>query len=111
MEKVAHYSAILERMIADEAERVSTMSDLEICVICDTVRHHYQLLYIGWQGVRRIFSPIIHVRIHNGKVWIEQDGTEDGIATRLLAAGIPREEIVLAFYSPQKRPFTEFAVA
>lgn len=111
MENLAHYSAILERIIADEAERVSTSTDVEVCVLCDPVRHHYQLLYVGWQGVKRVFSPLIHLRLHNGKVWIEQDGTEEGIATRLLAAGIPREEIVLAFYSPQKRPYTEFAVA
>lgn len=111
MENLAHYSAILERLIADEAERVSTATDVEVCVICDPVRHHYQLLYLGWQGVKRVFSPLIHLRLHNGKVWIEQDGTEDGIATRLLAAGIPREAIVLAFYSLQKRQYTEFAVA
>lgn len=111
MEKITHYSAILERIIADEAERVSTQSDVEVCVICDPFRHHYQLLYLGWQGINRVFSPLIHLRIHNDKVWIEQDGTEDGVATRLLAAGLSHEEIVLAFYSPQKRPFTDFAVA
>ena len=111
MEKLTHYSAILARLIADEADRASTATDVEVCVICDPVRHHYQLLYLGWQGITRVFSPLIHLRLHNGKVWIEQDGTEEGIATRLLDAGIPREEIVLAFYSPHKRQYTEFAVA
>lgn len=111
MEKIAYYSAILERLLADEAERASTQTDLEVCVVCDTARHHYQLLYLGWQGINRVFSPLIHARIHNGKIWIEQDGTEDGVATRLLELGLTKEEIVLAFYSPQKRPFTEFAAA
>lgn len=111
MEKVAHYGTLLERIIADEAERISTLTDLEVCIVCDSVRHHYQLLYVGWHDLKRVFSPLIHVRIHNGKVWIEQDGTEEGIASQLLTAGVPREEIVLAFYSPQKRRFTEFAVA
>jgi hypothetical protein len=37
--------------------------------------------------------------------------TEEGIATRLRDAGIPREESVLAFYAPQKRQYTEFAVS
>lgn len=111
MEKLTHYSAILERLIAGEAERVSTSTDVEVCIICDPVRQQYQLLYVGWQGVKRVFSPLIHLRLHNGKVWIEQDGTEEGIATRLLAAGVPREDIVLAFYSPEKRRYSEFAVA
>jgi len=111
MEKLARHSAILTQLIAQEAQRVSTHPEIEVCQICDPVRHHYQLLYLGWQGVKRVFTPMIHLRLHNGKVWVEQDGTEDGVANHLLAAGIPREEIVLAFYSPQKRPYTEFAVA
>ena len=111
MEKIAHYSAILARIIAEEAARVSTHPDVEVCQVCDPVGHHYQLLYVGWQGIKRVFTPMIHLRIHNSKVWVEHDGTEEGVATQLLAAGIPRDEIVLAFYSPQKRPFTAFAVA
>ena len=111
MENIAQYSALLTQIIAEEAERVSTHTNLEICQICDPVRHHYQLLYLGWQDLRRVFSPMIHLRIHNGKIWIEQDGTEEGVATQLLAAGIPHDAIVLAFHSPHKRPFTEFAAA
>ncbi|MEN8221606.1 MAG: element excision factor XisI family protein, partial [Pseudomonadota bacterium] len=39
-----------------------------------------------------------------------QDWTEDGIATELLKAGVPNNEIVLGFRNPKKRPLTEFAV-
>ena len=35
---------------------------------------------------------------------------EEGIAAHLLEAGIPKEDIVLAFHSPDMRPYTEFAV-
>ncbi len=44
-------------------------------------------------------------------IWIEQDWTENGIATELLKAGVSNEEIVLGFRHPKKRPMTEFAVA
>ena len=111
MEKIARYRAILGQIIAHEARQRSTQPDIEVCQICDDVHQHYQLLYLGWQATTRVFAPVIHLRIHAGKVWIEHDGTEDGVAAQLLAAGIPRDEIVLAFYSPQKRPYTEFAVA
>ena len=43
--------------------------------------------------------------------WIQQDGTEDGIATDLMVAGIPKERIVLGFKRPESRKYTEFAVA
>jgi len=49
--------------------------------------------------------------LHNNKIYIEEDLTEDGIATNLLVAGVPREDIVLAFHPPEMRPYTEFAVA
>jgi hypothetical protein len=51
------------------------------------------------------------VEIIDGKIWIQRDGTEHGIANELLAAGIPRQRIVLGFQSRNVRPYTEFAVA
>ncbi|MEZ4861109.1 MAG: element excision factor XisI family protein [Caldilineaceae bacterium] len=51
------------------------------------------------------------MRLHNDKFYIEVDGTEQGIATDLLEAGVPKEDIVLAFHHPAMRPYTEFAVA
>lgn len=42
---------------------------------------------------------------------ITWDGIEDGMATELLAAGIPKEKIVLGWKSPQLRKLTEFAVS
>lgn len=49
--------------------------------------------------------------LQNGKVWIEEDLTEDGIATWLLEHGVPNMEIVLGFQPPLIRPSGEFAVA
>jgi hypothetical protein len=36
---------------------------------------------------------------------------EKGIATNLMAAGVPKSDIVLEFQATYKRPYTEFAVA
>jgi XisI protein len=49
--------------------------------------------------------------IRNGKVWFQHDGAEDGVASQLVAAGIPREHIVLAFKPPEARPLTDYAAA
>jgi len=54
---------------------------------------------------------IAHLRIRNEKIWVEADNTDALIVQQLLDAGIPKQSIVLAFHSPQKRPLTEFAVA
>jgi hypothetical protein len=54
---------------------------------------------------------IAHLRVRNRKIWVEADNTDIQIVEQLLDAGVPKGSIVLAFHSPQKRPFTEFAVA
>ncbi|MFN9648942.1 MAG: element excision factor XisI family protein, partial [Pseudanabaena sp.] len=53
----------------------------------------------------------VYVRIRDQKFWIEEDWTEVGIANELIALGVPKEDIVLGFHSPQMRPYTDFAVA
>ncbi len=68
-------------------------------------------MYAGWNGPYRIHGSVLHLDIREGKVWIQYDGTEEGIADELVAAGIPPERIVLAFKSPDIRPHTGFAVA
>ncbi|MEB3229320.1 MAG: element excision factor XisI family protein, partial [Synechocystis sp.] len=54
------------------------------------------------QGCRPSFSD---------KVWIQHDGTENGIAHELEAAGIPKKQIVLAFKPITNRQLTEYAVS
>lgn len=53
---------------------------------------------------------IIDLEIINGKIWIQRDGTEDGIAADLLAAGVPKSNLILAFHPPEIRQHTDFAV-
>lgn len=81
----------------------------ESTLIFDSDHDHYLLLIIGWQGDKRIKNTMIHLRLKGGKIWIEEDWTEDGVATDLLQAGVPRDEIVLAFHPPHLRKYTEFA--
>jgi len=44
-------------------------------------------------------------------VWIQHDGTEKGVVEELVALGIPRNKIVLAFHKPEMRKYTPYAVA
>ena len=46
---------------------------------------------------------MIYVRLKDGQIWIERDLTEDGSATELLAAGMPQEDLVLAYHVPELR--------
>lgn len=48
--------------------------------------------------------------IKEGKIWIQQDGTESGVANELVGLGVPKEAIVLAYQPLYKRAYTAFAV-
>jgi len=52
----------------------------------------------------------VHIDIKNGKIWIQHDGTERGVANDLVEWGVPKEDIVLAFHAPYRRQYTGFAV-
>jgi hypothetical protein len=69
------------------------------------------LIETGWQNNRRIYGTLIHIDIIGEKIWIQQDGTEEGIANELTRLDIPKDQIVLAYKSPERRQITEFAVS
>jgi hypothetical protein len=84
--------------------------DIKCVPVYDTDRDHYLLVVIGWDD-QRIHGCIVHIDLIDGKFWIQRDGTEQGIATDLLNAGVPKDRIVLAFHRVKDRPLTGFAVA
>ena len=111
MDRLATYREIVKRLITEYVTWKPSYGDIEVETIFDESQNHYELVYAGWNGYRRIHGAVIHVDIRDGKVWIQHDGTEGGIAEELVRAGIPREHIVLAFHHPDKRKYTQFAVA
>jgi hypothetical protein len=111
MDRINEYGAVVRRILDEYAAFIPSEEDIEIEKIYDDARGHYELLFIGWEKKRRIHGCVLHVDIKGGKVWIQHDGTEEGIAGELVAAGIPKERIVLAFHPPYKRPYTGYAVA
>lgn len=62
----------------------------------------------GMDGIKRVHGCILHVAIVDNKIWIHRDETEDGIVVELLNAGITKDNIVLGFYPPDMRKYSEF---
>jgi hypothetical protein len=79
--------------------------------VVDQEQERFVLLELGWANGRRVNDVYLHVHLKGGKSWIEEDWTEDGFATELVAAGVPKGDIVLGFHPPERRHLTEFAVA
>ncbi len=113
MDKLTRYRGLIKRILTEyqEITRHQPASGVEHLLLMDDERGHYMWLKLGWSGDERVNNVIANIRLRDGKFWIEEDWTEDGIATDLLEAGAPKEDIVLAFHHPEERPYTEFAAA
>jgi hypothetical protein len=103
MDRVESYRAIIRRIIAEQAAVQPAAGNVELVPVCDDMSGHYLVLMVGWDGYDRIDAPVIHIRLHEGKVWLEEDNTDAQVADQLLEAGIPQEAIVLAFQHPTER--------
>ncbi len=78
----------------------------------DHERGHFQLVRVGWKKYERTYQCVLHLDIKpDGKVWIQEDWTERGVALELADLGIPKSAIVLAFYAPARREQTTFTVS
>ena len=85
--------------------------DIRIEAVFDSANDRYLLVNVGWDKKGRVHGTLVHVDLIDGKFWIQRDGTEEGIASELVRAGIPKQRIVLAFRRPEVRQFTDYAVA
>jgi hypothetical protein len=110
MDKLTRYREIVRRVIEEYASYKPSHGEIETEAIVDPVRDHYEVMHVGWDGMRRVHGSVVHIDIHGDKVWIQYDGTSRPVADELEAAGIPREDIVLAFHPAKLRHHTGYAV-
>jgi hypothetical protein len=110
MDRVERYREIVRRLIEEYARYKPSHGEIETEAITDRDHDHYEVMHVGWDGVRRVHGSVVHVDIIDGKVWIQYDGTSCPVADELIAAGIPREDSVLGFHPADVRPLTGFAV-
>jgi hypothetical protein len=118
MANVDHYRQLVQDLLENYSKVDFNNPDLETELIFGTQRvgaassqkNRYQVVHVGWSNKRRVYGCVLHLDIKDGKIWIQHDGTEGGIALELVDRGVPKQDIVLGFHSPFKRQFTEFAV-
>ena len=113
MDRIEHYREIIQQLLTEKEARYRPFTPSGVRQFCalDIERDQYLLINTGWRETRRLHGATLYLRIENGKIWIEEDWTEEGIATELIAQGVPREDIVLGFQPPTARTETELAAA
>ncbi|MEZ4663458.1 MAG: XisI protein [Caldilineaceae bacterium] len=110
MDRLEKYRNAIETVINEYANIEPAYGDISMEAVTDREHDHYEVMMMGWDNHERVHSSIIHIDILNNKIWIQHDATDTGVAYELVELGVPKEDIVLAFHPPYKRPYTEFAV-
>lgn len=111
MDKLESYRNAIQQIIHRHSKHNPSHGAIEAIPVCDTANDNFMLLDAGWDCTGRVHAVALHLRILDGKIKVEWDGTEYGIAQELIDAGVPSEEIVLSFYRPDRLPRMERAAA
>ncbi|AKG24207.1 XisI protein [Calothrix sp. 336/3] len=104
------YRDIIAKVLRDYADFLGNDEDVQTELVFDTERDRYLLVETGWQDGYRIYGTLLHIDIIDNKLWIQHDGTEEGVAVDLVSEGIPKEQIVLGFRTLEQQKYTEFPV-
>lgn len=113
MDRVEQYTTLIKQALHEYVTLVQKSPHLpyQAVMAFDDEHQQYLVRKVGWQENKRILKTVLHLALHNDKIYIEEDWTEEGIATWLLEHGVPSTDIVLSFQPPLIRAYSEFAVA
>jgi len=110
MDTSTDYPTLIKQMLLAYVESPPAAEDIQAYTLFDDKTGNYALIEAGWQKDKYLHHTIIHVGYKNGKIWIYCDNTEEGIATELVEAGVPKTNIVLGFRPIELRQYTGFAI-
>ena len=105
------YVRLIKQILLEHSRIKPAHGEIDTTVNFDDERANYALLQSGWDGDSYLHGAVVHIRIIEGKIWIQYDGTEEGVATELIELGVPKSKIVLGFRHPSERQYTGLAVA
>lgn len=111
MVRVEKYPTLIKELLSQYSSVETPRNDVDVQLIFDEKRDHYQWLNVGWDGSNRIYRSIIHIDIKEGKIWLQQNLTDLDPAEDLVNLGVPRQDIILGLQPPFKRPYTDYGVA
>lgn len=113
MDQLTQHRCLIKQFLQERADLMNDqpVPGLETFCLFDEQRDYYLVLTTGWHNQRRVQYITLLAHLRDGKIWIEEDGTEEGFANLLVEASVPKEDIVLAFNPPELRHLSRYAIA
>jgi XisI protein len=110
MDRLEFYRQCIRKFL-NQYSQLWKENDIENQIIFDAEQDHYLLLKAGWDGEQRIYYPVFHFDIKDGKIWIQENTTDVEIDKDFEGMGISKKEIVVGFHHPLMREYSDFATA
>ena len=110
MDKKLDYGKLLREILSQKINLVKPTSKLAEILVADDENGVFAWQAFGWVNGERQSYQRFFARLSGNKIYIEEDWTEEGIATLLMEKGVPAQDIVLEFHPPEMRQYTEFAL-
>ncbi len=111
MEKIITYEKAILSIINQQSP--VSLKDEGCYVISDSKEHHYQILIDGW-GAKEKHELKVFMHFHirsNGKIYILENHSSTDVGEALVAKGIAKSDIVLAFLPEYAREYSGYGVS
>lgn len=90
---VAFYQQCIKQMLNEYSTLKTENSSTEL--VFDDERSRYLVMWLGWQGYKRIHECAIHIDIVDEQIVIQWNDTEELLDETLISMGVPKAAIVL----------------
>jgi len=101
MDSPPAYRDVIRRIVQHHAQYQPSHGDIRVDAVCDDQSGVYTLVYAGWDKGKRVHGVLLLVRLEANRIVVEYDGIYHGIYDDLIAAGVPADDIVLAYRRDQ----------
>jgi XisI protein len=112
MDRLATYRKLVKQALNEYAELLKSppAPPYEIALAFDDEHQQYILREVGWAKDKWVRTTVLHLALRSDKIWIQEDWTEEGIASWLLRHGVPKADIMLGFQPPESQKVAELAL-
>lgn len=111
MDRLSFFRKVIPMVMQYYVDHPDSLGTIKTTLIISQDQNHFLVIDEGWQRGYRAYGVLVHAEIRNDKIYIQRDGTEEGITDDLLREGVQTTEIVLAFHPPDLRIHTGLAIA
>jgi hypothetical protein len=108
--EIAELQKIIQAVLTDLAGHDVSDTSQDTKLVFDTQNHHYLYMRYDWKDFTRRYDVYVHLEIRGNIIWAQRDNTDYGVVDELVRLGVPKNQIVLGFHAPYKRPYTGYAV-